>query len=141
MLGRSGEQRTTSWQNKTSGSPDPTPVLEKEHIDNLMTEHYASHCQMCLCERLPTELAPAGSYVEWEEVRSRIVEAHHVDPKSGGGARHAGNLILLCKLHHDNYGRRLTREAVTIALRKATDKRIIRFGLTARTCRTLQAVS
>jgi hypothetical protein len=128
VLGRSGEQRTTSWQNKTSGSPDPTPILEKEHIDNLKTEHYASHCQMCLCERLPAELAPAGSYVEWEEVRRRIVEAHHVDPKSGGGARHAGNLILLCKLHHDNYGRRLTREVVTAALRETTNERIVRYG-------------
>ncbi len=83
---------------------------------------------MCLCERLPAELAPVGSYVEWEEVRRRIVEAHHVDPKSGGGARHAGNLILLCKLHHDNYGRRLTRESLTIALRKAKLKKVVRFG-------------
>jgi hypothetical protein len=83
---------------------------------------------MCLSERLPVDLAPVGSYVEWEEVRRRIVEAHHLDPKSGGGARHAGNLILLCKLHHDNYGRRLTRESVTDALRQAAQKKVVRFG-------------
>jgi hypothetical protein len=83
---------------------------------------------MCLCERSPSELAPTGSYVEWEEVRRRLIQAHHVDLKSGGGARHAGNLILLCTLHHDNYGGRLTREAVTAALRKRRDKKVVRFG-------------
>ena len=84
---------------------------------------------MCLCDQAPQELAPAGSYVQWEEVRRRVVEAHHVDPKSGGGARHAGNLILLCKQHHDNFGRRLTRTAVTTALRASPSERRIRFGV------------
>ena len=83
---------------------------------------------MSLCERPPRELAPAGSYIEWEEVRRRVVEAHHVDLKSAGGARHAGNLILLCKLHHDNYGRRLTRAAVSAALQGETNEKLIRFG-------------
>jgi len=103
------------------------PAIEKEHRDSLKAEHYASHCQMCLCERPPAELAPRGSYVEWEEVRRRVLDAHHVDPKSGGGARHAGNLILLCKFHHDNYGRRLTRQALTMALQQSAHKRTIRF--------------
>jgi hypothetical protein len=85
--------------------------------------------QMCLCERMPRELAPRGSYVQWEEVRRRVVEAHHVDLKSAGGARHAGNLILLCKLHHDNYGRRLTRAAVTEALQGVAANKVIRFGV------------
>ena len=109
----------------------PAPELEKEHIETLKHSHYASHCQLCLCERLPQELAPAGSYIEWEEVRRRVVEAHHVDLKSAGGARHAGNLILLCKLHHDNYGRRLTRAAITAALRAKTTEKTIRFGTDA----------
>ena len=87
---------------------------------------------MCLCLRLPWELAPDGSYVQWEEVRRRIVEAHHVDPKSGGGARHAGNLILLCKLHHDNYGRRLSRPAVTAALRSNSKEMYVDFGMDSR---------
>ena len=84
---------------------------------------------MCLCERPPLELAPAGSYVQYEEVRRRVVEAHHVDLESAGGARHAGNLILLCKQHHDNFGRRLTRPAVTTALRSDAKEKNIRFGL------------
>jgi hypothetical protein len=107
----------------------PAPDLEKEHIEELKRRHYSSHCQICLCERLPEVLAPPGSYIEWEEVRRSVVEAHHVDLKSAGGARHAGNLILLCKLHHDNYGRRLTRAGITAALRGDTTERIIRFGI------------
>ena len=106
----------------------PAPALEREHIEALKRNHYASHCQMCLCERPPKKLAPAGSYVQWEEVRRRIVEAHHVDPKSGGGARHAGNLLLLCKLHHDNFGRRLTRTAVSDALQANPVEQTIKFG-------------
>jgi hypothetical protein len=72
-------------------------------------------------------LAPSGSYIQWEEVRRRVVEAHHVDLKSAGGARHAGNLILLCKFHHDNYGRRLTRAAITEALQGDIVDKVIQF--------------
>ena len=114
--------------NKGDVDSKSAPELEKEHIETLKRDHYASHCQMCLCERPPQELAPVGSYIEWEEVRRRVVEAHHVDLKSAGGARHAGNLILLCKLHHDNYGRRLTRAAVTTALRGDKKDKLVRFG-------------
>jgi hypothetical protein len=95
--GSSGGSGGSGGNSKTK----PTPELEQEHIEGLKRSHYASHCQMCLCERAPRELAPPGSYIQWEEVRRRVVEAHHVDLKSAGGARHAGNLILLCKLHHD----------------------------------------
>ena len=104
------------------------PRVEEQHIETLKREHYASHCQMCLCRHSPEKLAPVGSYIEWEEVRRSVVEAHHVDPKSAGGARHAGNLLLLCKLHHDNYGRRLTRTAVTKAFRGERKDKMLRFG-------------
>ena len=127
--------RRSGYRNGAPGSSEnhsystPTPELEKEHIETLKLEHYASHCQMCLCEKSPRVLAPEGSYIQWEEVRRRVVEAHHVDLKSAGGARHAGNLILLCKLHHDNYGRRLTGPAIVAALRGNTREREIRFGV------------
>ncbi|MCY3940640.1 MAG: hypothetical protein OXG29_06105 [Gammaproteobacteria bacterium] len=62
-------------------------------------------------------MAPAGSYIESEEVRQSVVHAHHTDLVSAGGARHAGNIILLCKLHHDNYGRQFTRSGISAALR------------------------
>ena len=107
--------------------PKPAPAQELKHVEILKRDHYASHCQMCLSERTPAQLAPHGSYVEWEELRRPIMEAHHVDLKSGDGARHAGNLIVLCKLHHNNYGRRLSREAVLVALRDAPLKRTVTF--------------
>ena len=77
---------------------------------------------------MPQELAPSGSYIEWEEVRRKIVEAHHPDLVSAGGARHAGNLMLLCKLHHDKYGRQLTRAGITAALRDNPKDTSICFG-------------
>ena len=94
-----------------------TPEIEKIHIEELKLYQYASHCQLCLCERSPKELAPAGSYIESEEVRRSVVHAHHADQVSAGGARHAGNIVLLCKLHHDNYGKQFTRAGISAALR------------------------
>ena len=131
-LGRSRRQRVVSPPGKGKADSRPAPKLEKRHIDGLKLSHYASHCQMCLCERPPEELAPAGSYVQWEEVRRHVIEAHHPDLKSAGGARHAGNLVLLCKLHHDNYGRRLTRESITGALQTGAKRKHIRFGVKSR---------
>lgn len=109
------------------GSSRQIPDLEKRHIEELKRDHYASHCQMCLCKRSPQELAPAGSYIESEEVRQCVVHAHHTDLVSAGGARHAGNLILLCKLHHDNYGRQLTRSGISTALQDNPKKMSVRY--------------
>ena len=126
-------RRPSRKENTPSPSGDgddsgTAPEFEKRQVEDMKRNQYASHCQMCLCEHLPRKLAPAGSYIEWEEVRRRVVEAHHVDLKSAGGARHAGNLILLCKLHHDNFGRRLTRTTVTDALSTSAREKHIRFG-------------
>ena len=38
------------------------------------------------------------------------------------------NLILLCKLHHENYGRQFTRASVTAALRDSPERVSICFG-------------
>lgn len=124
---RSGYQNNAREASKNSSHSMPAPELEKRHIE-ILKRRYASHCQMCLCKESPGVLAPEGSYVEWEEVRRRVVDAHHVDLKSAGGARHAGNLILLCKLHHHNYGRRLTGTAVAAALGGNTLEYRVRFG-------------
>ncbi|MXW92913.1 MAG: hypothetical protein F4114_01045 [Rhodospirillaceae bacterium] len=123
--------------NAVSGSDETddvgqAPELEKDQIDDLKRNQYASHCQICLCERPPQELAPAGSYIESAEVRRHIIEAHHVDPKSGGGARHAGNILVLCKFHHHNFGRRFTRISVIEALQGETNRRNVIFGRTGR---------
>ena len=119
-------------QDQDERDSQPASPFEAAQTKALKGDQYASHCQMCLCRQSPKELAPNGSYVQWEEVRRRIVEAHHVDPKSGGGARHAGNLILLCKLHHDNYGRRLSRAAITGALRSNSKEMYVDFGTDSR---------
>ena len=104
------------------------PELEKDQIDDLKRNQYASHCQICLCEKPPQELAPAGSYIESAEVRRHVIEAHHVDPRSGGGARHAGNILVLCKFHHHNFGRRFTRLSVIEALQSEPKRRKVVFG-------------
>lgn len=124
----SARRRRDSGRGKGGTQKPPVPKLEQEHIETLKRDQYASHCQMCVCKRSPRDLAPQGSYIEWEEVRRSVVEAHHVDLKSARGARHAGNLILLCKYHHDNYGRRLTRAAITDALQRESVDKEIRFG-------------
>ena len=129
---RPSPPKDSTRQDHHEHDSQPAPAVETEQTKTLKGDHYASHCQMCHCLRSPRELAPDGSYVQWEEVRRRIVEAHHVDPKSGGGARHAGNLILLCKLHHDNYGRRLSRAAVTTALRSNPKEMHVDFGMDSR---------
>ena len=118
------------------GSPDlsegkvskQTPDVEKKQVEELKRNHYASHCQMCLCARSPQELAPVGSYIESEEVRQSVVHAHHTDLVSAGGARHVGNIILLCKLHHNNYGRQLSRAGISAALRDNPKEMSVRYG-------------
>ena len=122
------KKRGTPKKKESSGSSNQAPEIEKEHIELLKSKHYATHCQICLTQLAPKELAPEGSYVYGEEVRRMLIEAHHVDPKSGGGARHAGNLIVLCHYHHHNYGRKLTRLKVTRALRENSIPQTIRFG-------------
>lgn len=127
----SGEERrgaAATERLEGGGGAGRAPRLEQVQITDLKDNQYAAHCQMCLCASSPDELAPAGSYIESQEVRRRVIEAHHVDLKSADGARHAGNLILLCRLHHHNYGRRLTRAAVLVALTRGGRSRTIRFG-------------
>ena len=128
-LRRVTRRRGSAGAEDGDGRSNQSSELETEHTESLKRLQYASHCQMCLCERPPGQLAPEGSYIEPEEVRRKIVEAHHVDLRSAGGARHAGNLILLCTLHHDNFGRRLTRPSITDALLNHSKKQIIRFGV------------
>ena len=104
-----------------------SPAIETEQIKDLKRNQYASNCQICLCDRPPNKLAPRGSYIEYEEIRRKVMDAHHVDLVAAGGARHAGNMILLCKLHHDNFGGRLTRTAITSALRTKATETTVRF--------------
>ena len=85
---------------KTSRPPDE---LEAKHRDQLMRA-YAAHCQVCLADREPDELAPADSYVAPFELRKKVIEGHHLKAYAAGGGRHGGNLLILCHLHHRNLG-------------------------------------
>ncbi len=50
----------------SGGGSRQTPDLETKHIEELKRDHYASHCQMCLCQRPPQELAPVGvNPIDW----------------------------------------------------------------------------
>ena len=133
-----GGKGTSRRQSRDKRKPDSTGVNKKDFNTASTTDpenqhkeelrrHYASHCQMCVCRSRTDELAPKGSYVQWEEVRRGVMEAHHIDLKAGGGAGHAGNLILLCTFHHQNYGLRLTRSAITTALAGKPKQKTVRY--------------
>lgn len=92
-------------------------VAEDIQRRQLKIEHYASHCQMELARKSLAELAPPGSYAEHAENRIRMMEAHHPDKTSASGARHAGNLLILSKVNHEQIGTRLSRGDITDALR------------------------
>jgi len=114
----------------SGGHPDVkySPETEKIQIRELKENHYAWHCQLCLADRSPQELAPTGSYVELQENRHRLIEAQHADQKHAGGARHAGNILILCHFHHHRYGNAISRADITEALRRPTLTREITFA-------------
>jgi hypothetical protein len=47
-----GGNRGRRTDSSSEGDIGPTPALEKEHKEQLKSEHYASHCQMCLWRAL-----------------------------------------------------------------------------------------
>ena len=52
------------------------------------------------------------------------MEAHHCDRVEAGGARHAGNILLLCSFHHDFMGNAVSRAEVISSLRSMVDRKI-----------------
>lgn len=100
--------------------------LEEIQIEDLKQNQYAWHCQICLTERSTEQLAPPRSYVEIQENRRRIIRAHHPDQVHAGGARHAGNMLVLCSYHHLYLGDAISRYDVTEALKAtATDHKVV----------------
>ena len=65
------------------------------------------------------------SYVEVSENRRKIMEAQHCDHVSAGGARHAGNILLLCRYHHFDLGDAVTRTEITRALHQASPRKLV----------------
>ena len=89
--GNSGKSTRTN-SNRTQ------PADELAQIADLKENQYAWHCQACLSAAEPKTLAPTSSYAFLHQNRRQIMEAHHCDQVAAGGARHAGNLLLLCQL-------------------------------------------
>lgn len=120
-------QGLTRDQKEGSSQRQPAPDVEIAHKADLKQNQYAWHCQACLAKRSPRELAPKGSYVEFSQNRQAMIEAHHADQVHALGARHAGNLIVLCHNHHHEFGNALSREQITVALRNGTNRKTINF--------------
>jgi len=105
-------------------SSRPPSADENAQIADLKEKQYAWHCQACLAEAEPKTLAPLSSYVEGSQNRRRIMEAQHCDHVNAGGARHVGNILLLCHYHHGALGDAVTRTEVTRALGQGRNRRL-----------------
>ena len=103
----------------------PASATENAQISDLKENQYAWHCQACLAGSEPKTLAPPSSYVEVSENRRKIMEAQHCDHVSAGGARHAGNILLLCRYHHLDLGDAVTRTEITRALHQASPRKLV----------------
>ena len=101
---------------------------EAEHIQNLKERQYAWHCQVALAGDGPSVLAPKRSYAEFQENRKRLIDAHHPDLVEAGGARHAGNVLILSHLSHHRYGRHISRKSVTDALKAGGLPKSVQYG-------------
>jgi hypothetical protein len=126
-------QRHTMGKARDTGSASRparvSPKLESLHREELCRDHYAWHCQLCLAQKSPTELAPRGSYVEFQENRHLIFRAHHPDQVHAGGARNGANMLILCQYHHSQVGDALTRDDITRALRGNAHAKAITFSI------------
>ena len=125
--GTTGRKERGTSNSGSTGKKRAPVRLEKEQIKNLKENQYAWHCQVCLAERKPEELAPLTSYAGYSNNRGKIMDACHIDQVHGGGARDANNILILCHYHHHFYGDSLSRQDVLEALQSRTEKKVIRF--------------
>ena len=112
---------------RNSGHPSRTnstrtqPTDELVQIADLKEKQYAWHCQACLSAEEPKTLSPVSSYAFLHQNRRQIMEAHHCDQVAAGGARHAGNLLLLCNYHHLSFGDAVSRAEVVRSFQSMVD--------------------
>jgi hypothetical protein len=110
---------------KSTAPPRPQHIDEDVQRRELKQDHYAWHCQIELAKASPATLSPAGSYTEFQENRSKLIEAHHPDKVGSGGPRNAGNLLILSHLNHERIGRAISRQQITDALKAECPPRSI----------------
>ena len=108
----SSEGSGNSGHPTRANSSRTQPADELIQIADLKEKQYAWHCQACLSAAEPRILSPASSYAFLHQNRRQIMEAHHCDQVAAGGARHAGNLLLLCNYHHLFFGDAVSRAEV-----------------------------
>ncbi len=101
------------------------PTDELVQIADLKENQYAWHCQACLSAAEPKTLAPTSSYAFLHQNRRQIMEAHHCDQVGAGGARHAGNLLLLCNYHHLFLGDAVSRAEVVRSFPSMVDHVVV----------------
>ena len=118
--------KSTKEEGKGDGDGRKSPRVEEIQIEDLKRNQYAWHCQICLTERTIEQLAPVNSYAEIQENRRRMIIAHHPDQVHARGARHAGNILILCNYHHRFLGDRISRQDVVKALKEtASDYTVV----------------
>ena len=116
--GNSGKSTRTN-SNRTQ------PADEQVQIADLKENQYAWHCQACLSAAEPKTLAPTSSYAFRHQNRRQIMEAHHCDQVAARGARHAGNLLLLCNYHHLFFGDAVSRAEIVRSFHAMVDHIVV----------------
>ena len=119
-----GSGAITAVKRGPRGTARPQSTEENAQIEDLKKKQYAWHCQACVAEAEPKILAPSASYAAISQNRSLMMQAHHCDQVNAGGARHVGNILLLCRYHHLALGDAVSRLEVIQALSQARDRRL-----------------
>ena len=114
-----------SGKSTRTNSNRTQPADEQVQIADLKENQYAWHCQACLSAAEPKTLAPTSSYAFLHQNRRQIMEAHHCDQVAAGGARHAGNLLLLCNFHHLFLGDAVSRAEIVRSFQTVVDHTVV----------------
>ena len=119
-----GPGTITPVKKGSPGTTRPQSAEENAQIDDLKEKQYAWHCQACVVGTEPRTLAPSASYAAVSQNRSPMMQAHHCDHVNAGGARHVGNILLLCRYHHLALGDAVSRLEVIQAFGQARGHRL-----------------
>nr|WAH99811.1 MAG: hypothetical protein OI716_00185 [Candidatus Methanoperedens sp.] len=85
--------REKRWQEQNKRNSEPSEWVKSS---------YNHHCQVCLSKENPKTLTNDTSYAGYEENKKSIIEAHHIKQVvRDEGDDVVGNLLSLCKHHHD----------------------------------------
>ena len=107
---------------RMSGSGASSRVASASETAQIADRRNNTHgTEACLAETQP-KTAPESSYVEHSNNRRQLMEA--LDHVNAGGARHAGNILLLCHYHHGALGDTVTRTEISRSMDRAASRRL-----------------